>query len=210
MKGLFLFLFMLVFTASKAQDVVTVDSVSFKDGYKTLFAMDRNWAIGMMVKDTPTFESKFSILVYLVNNGNRGVNISPSNFTITYVNHTGKDIETGVYEADEWRKRERRNILWFGPENTSQVRVEKKSEVKDNSGNIVKGNETTTSTVYTGAKDAAYEQLDKSLEGYLRKSTVAPKKSATGYIILKNKKTKKIIVKVKIGEVNYIFDLTKN
>lgn len=64
--------------------------------------------------------------------------------------------------------------------------------------------------VYTGAKDAAYEQLDKSLEGYLRKSTVAPKKSAKGYIILKNKKTKKIIVKVKIGEVNYIFDLTKN
>ena len=210
MKGLFLFLFTLVFTTSKAQDVVTVDSVSFTDGYKTLFAMDRNWAIGMMVKDTPTFESKLHVLVYLVNNGNRGVNISPSNFTVTYVNSTGKEIESGVYEADEWRKRERRNILWFGPENTSQVRIEKKSEVKDNSGNIVKGNETTTSTVYTGAKDAAYEQLDESLKGYLRKSTVAPKKAAKGYIILKNKKTKKIIIKVNIGEVTYIFDLTKS
>ena len=209
MRSISLLLFMLIVTTLNAQRVVTVDSISYNNGYKSLFAFDDNWGIRVRVKDKPVFESKLVVSVALWNNGGRGVNISPSNFTATYINSLGKEVEVGAYEADEWRKRERRSILWFGPENTRQVTVERKSQVHDNNGNSIEENETTTSRVYTGAKDAAYERLDESLRDYLRKSTVVPQKLLSGYLILKNKKTRKLILKVNIGEVDYIFDLTK-
>ena len=191
-----------------AQNVYTGNDVKYIDGEKALFAEGDSITVGISFSEKIVKNHSFYIMI--ANNASQSFNFNPEKIKVQYIKN-GVESECGVYSKDEYLKKEKRQILWFGPSNVRNVTVSGESTLKDNSGFNVSKTETKVHTqVYTGEKDKAYEEAEERVNSqYFKKTTVFPNDQKVGMVVAKNPKVKNLIIKIPLNGNLYIFDLSK-
>lgn len=140
------------------------------------------------------FGKELKLVLVLKNDDENPVDFNPANIK-AYTEKKGKRKELDVYTANEYLKKLKKNILWFGPDNVEKVNAT--TTIKDGQGQKT-GKVESTVSVYTGGQDAAYsdaeEYVRKDAEEYVRKeylkrNTVFPVQELNGIIAVENRKT---------------------
>ena len=206
-----LVMLMFLSLASFGQNVVNVDKVFYKGGYKTLCAGTENARVLVYVRDEKSFAKHLSLWVAIKNDSKDAITFNPDRIEAMVIdNAEHKDI-CKAYTAQELIKKEKRNIFWFGPDNVKNVTTNSNITTKDAYGNVITRTDgSATTQVYTGDRDKAIADAEHKIKtSYLQKITIFPEEMKEGEIVLKNKKAKNIIVSIFIGDTNFVFDLSK-
>ena len=120
-----------------------------------------------------------------------------------YTEKRGKRKELNVYTANEYLKKLKKNILWFGPDNVEKVNAT--TTIKDGQGQKT-GKVESTVSVYTGGQDAAYSDAEEYVrKEYLKRNTVFSGQELNGIIAVENPKGKPFELHLKLGDEMYVF-----
>lgn len=197
-----------------AQNIINCNDVEFIDGKKIMNITDNNVKIILTYKDVDTFEKYFPFELYIENNGEK-FTIDPSKIIIEYYNKKNIAKECNALTSDEWWNIARKNILWFGPDNTRKVTTNVNEQINNSGTTNTNLNSTTnrtataTTTIYTGEKDKMMEETKAEIdEKYLKKTTIYPNKTLYGKVIGNNPHASKLKINIPINEKIMVFDLS--
>lgn len=196
---------------SFSQTTVNADMVIYEHGYKSICAGVGETSIIVKVKDEKEFAKHSSLVVAIKNGSDKSVTFNPEEIEAKVIDNSGREEKCKAYTAQELIKKERRNIFWFGPNNVSSVTTNSSITTRDKHGNVVTTTDgKATTQVYTGAKEEAMADAENKIqESYFQKTTIFPGKFKHGEIVLKNRKSKNIILTIPLGGTNFIFDFSK-
>lgn len=146
---------------------------------------------------------EIGIYIHVENISNKTIDVNPAMISGYYMKGN-KEKELKIYTYNEYIKKAKKDIFWFGPENTEQVN--KETTVRDERGNILRKVETETS-VYTGANDVAKQNAEQNISNsYLRRHTLEERESISGLIVAKNAKMDTFFLKITISNYMYVFE----
>lgn len=146
---------------------------------------------------------ELKLVLVLKNDGEIPVDFNPANIK-AYTEKKGKRKELNVYTANEYLKKLKKNILWFGPDNVEKVNAT--TTIKDGQGQKT-GKVESTVSVYTGGQDAAYSDAEEYVrKEYLKRNTVFSGQELNGIIAVENPKGKPFELHLKLGNDMYIFN----
>lgn len=145
---------------------------------------------------------ELKLVLVLKNDGEIPVDFNPANIK-AYTEKKGKRKELNVYTANEYLKKLKKNILWFGPDNVEKVNAT--TTIKDGQGQKT-GKVESTVSVYTGGQDAAYSDAEEYVrKEYLKRNTVFSGQELNGIIAVENPKGKPFELHLKLGDEMYVF-----
>ena len=145
---------------------------------------------------------ELKLVLVLKNDGEAPVDFNPANIK-AYTEKNGKRKELNVYTANEYLKKLKKNILWFGPDNVEKVNAT--TTIKDGQGQKT-GKVESTVSVYTGGQDAAYSDAEEYVrKEYLKRNTVFSGQELNGIIAVENPKGKPFELHLKLGDEMYVF-----
>ena len=185
---------------SFSQTTVNADMVIYEHGYKSICAGVGETSIIVKVKDEKEFTKHSSLVVAIKNGSDKSVTFNPEEIEAKVIDNSGREEKCKAYTAQELIKKER-----------SSVTTNSSITTRDKHGNVVTTTDgKATTQVYTGAKDEAMADAENKIqESYFQKTTIFPGKFKHGEIVLKNRKSKNIILTIPLGGTNFIFDFSK-
>ena len=149
------------------------------------------------------FGKELKLVLVLKNDGEIPVDFNPANIK-AYTEKKGKRKELNVYTANEYLKKLKKNILWFGPDNVEKVNAT--TTIKDGQGQKT-GKVESTVSVYTGEQDAAYSDAEEYVrKEYLKRNTVFSGQELNGIIAVENPKGKPFELHLRLGDEMYVFN----
>lgn len=149
------------------------------------------------------FGKELKLVLVLKNDGEIPVDFNPANIK-AYTEKKGKRKELNVYTANEYLKKLKKNILWFGPDNVEKVNAT--TTIKDGQGQKT-GKVESTVSVYTGGQDAAYADAEEYVrKEYLKRNTVFSGQELNGIIAVENPKGKPFELHLRLGDEMYVFN----
>ena len=206
MRHLFLLSLLLCSTLSFSQTQHNNPIHTYIDGIEVLSYKTEDMELSI----APRLASKeyglgkeLKLVLVLKNDGEAPVDFNPANIK-AYTEKRGKRKELNVYTANEYLKKLKKNILWFGPDNVEKVNAT--TTIKDGQGQKT-GKVESTVSVYTGGQDAAYSDAEEYVrKEYLKRNTVFSGQELNGIIAVENPKGKPFELHLKLGNDMYIFN----
>lgn len=150
------------------------------------------------------------ILNFVIQNNTGGnYNLNPSSFK-TYGYKKNKRVEIKLFSFEEYKVKCNKNIYWFGPDNKEEVKTE--TLVKSGTSGENKSEITTTTKVYTGAKDDMYRYAEEYLSHYLKRNTMDDNDVIRGFMVMDDYKGDIVEIEVTLDSYVFLFkfDLIKN
>ena len=205
MRHLFLLSLLLCSTLSFSQTQHNNPIHTYIDGIEVLSYKTEDMELSI----APRLASKeyglgkeLKLVLVLKNDGEAPVDFNPANIK-AYTEKNGKRKELNVYTANEYLKKLKKNILWFGPDNVEKVNAT--TTIKDGQGQKT-GKVESTVSVYTGGQDAAYSDAEEYVrKEYLKRNTVFSGQELNGIIAMENPKGKPFELHLKLGDEMYVF-----
>lgn len=150
------------------------------------------------------FGKEIVVDIMFKNNKDESIEFNPGLIDASY-SKKGKLRKLKVYSENDYMKKVNKNILLWGPDNTKNIQT--KTEVKDNNGNKV-GEVSTTSQIYTGDADDAYNDMHKYIKDcYIKRNTVFPSKEVRGFMVIESFKGDSFNMSIDIDSNKYCFSI---
>lgn len=196
-------------TTLYGQRIFQGDTVKFLDGNKVILCNGDNVEVAVLFSEN--IEKNHTFWITISNSTSYDINFDPSNIKVVYVKKGEKE-EHEVFTYEQYLKRKKRQLFWFGPSNIEQVsHTQGQSKIKDEHGMEVASVEShVTTQVYTGAHDKAVSNVENKLRAnYLKKTTIFANGTVSGMVVAKNPKVDNLVVRIPINNNMYVFNLSQ-
>ena len=148
----------------KKQNILEGKVVKYYNGTKVILCSNNGLDVGIGI-DGNKINKHQKIYIIVFNHVDKSILVDPSNIHVAYVKY-GERHDCEIYSCDEYVRKVRRNILWFGPSNTGTIYTTGTSNSYDSYGNSTTTRTSVATNVYTGANNEASDDAEFDIRGH--------------------------------------------
>ncbi len=189
-----------------SQDIYNTPEIRYINGVRVQRYADNHLDMGSYAERKSGYGlgKETNVFFAISNIGKELIDVDPSKITAYYIDKNNNEKPLKIYSYEEYLKKTKRNILWFGPDNVEKATA--KTEVKNSNGQVL-GTVETKAETYTGANKEAQINAESDISKiYLKRNTLDAGQSMKGIVVIQKAKEDIFYVKVEIDKFTYIFE----